>query len=111
MAMSGERKRVFASSKFSRRTRETYSGSKPGIEHSTLRVGRQGTGFEPPSFRRLGAERHRNANELLAPRDEERHLVAALVLLEPVLQPVRAHAEVVDRKNLVFHVEARNVRR
>src|SRR5436190_19248128 len=115
MATSGDRNRVFASSKFSRSTRETYSGSKamtlgraaqPAVEQLALRVGGGRQRLETPSFLRFGAERDRDAYELLAARDEERHLVARLVLLEAVLQAIRAHPEIVDRENLVVHVQA-----
>src|ERR1044072_5747019 len=109
MAMCGARKRAFASSKFSRRTRETYSGSKPAIEHPPLRVVGGRTDFEPPPLGRFGAERHGNAQELLPARDQERHLVAGLVLLEAVLETIRAHAELVDGENLVVNVEAAGV--
>src|SRR6266705_1850102 len=111
MATSGERNRAFASSKFSRSTRETYSGSKaisapggralsgpahsglssqPRVELAPLRVGRGGAQLEPPALGRLAAKCHRDARQLLSPRDEEGDLVTALVLLEPVVQPIRA---------------------
>src|ERR1041384_2570772 len=99
MARSGERKRAFASSKFWRRTRETYSGSKPGIERPPLRLGRGRAQFEPPSFRRLGTERDGNVFELLPARDQKRHLVARFVLLESILETIGADAEVVDGEN------------
>src|SRR6266704_3688336 len=99
MATSGERNRAFASSKFSRSTRETYSGSKaisapggralsgpphsglssqPRVELAPLRVGRGGVQLQSPARGRLGAKRHRDAHQLPSPRDEEGHLVAAL---------------------------------
>src|SRR5207237_2655576 len=118
MATSGDRKRVFASSKFSRRTRETYSGSKtirsrlsakPRVEHAPLRIGRCGSDLEPPAFWRLDAERNRDSLQLLTPRDEERHLVVPLVLLEPVVESIGTDAEVVDRENLIVHVETSDV--
>src|SRR5438132_7437850 len=111
MAMSGERKSAFASSKFSRRTRETYSGSKPGIEHPPLRVGRGRTYVEPPPLGRLAGERHGDAHELLAACHQERDLVAGLVLLESILETIDTDAEIVDRQNLVVHVEAGDVGR
>src|SRR5213593_317540 len=107
MATSGDRKRVFASSKCSRSTRETYSGSKairsglspqPRVEHAPLRVGGRRNHLEPPASGGFGAKRHGDAHELFTPRDEERDRIAGLVLLEPVLQPIGAHAEVVDRE-------------
>src|ERR1051325_2507293 len=100
MAMSGDRKRFLASSKFSRSTRETYSGSnpmpsslaaKPTVEQPPLRLGRRRHHFELPALLRLGAERHRHADELFATRDEKHHSVARLVLFEPVLEPIGAH--------------------
>src|SRR5438552_7204860 len=118
MATSGNRKRVFASSKFSRSTRETYSGSKiirlrlsakPCVEQAPLRVGHGRSNLEAPAFRRLHAERDRDSLQLLAPRNEERHLIAPLVLLEPVVESIGTDAEVVDRENLVVHVETCHV--
>src|SRR5437773_12260461 len=118
MAMSEGRNSAFASSKFSRRTRETYSGSKamcalrpqPAVEQVTLRVGGRRQRLEAPVLGRLDAERRRNALKLFAPRDEHRDVLARLVLLEPVVESIRAHAEVVDRQDLVVHIEARDVR-
>src|SRR5712691_770728 len=112
MATSGDRKRVFASSKFSRSTRETYSGSKairapggralsgppdsglspqPHVEHAPLRLCGRRVHLELPAFGGFGAKREGDAHELLTPRDEERDLIAGLVLLEPVVQPIGAH--------------------
>ena len=44
--------------------------------------------------------------KLVAARNQHRHLVAGLVLLEPRRQAIRAHAHVVDREDLVVHVQA-----
>src|SRR5690349_20702624 len=118
MSISGERNRVFASSKFSHRTRETYSGSKainaslsaePSVLLTPLCFVGAGSELEFPVPRLFGAERHGNTFELFTPRDENGHLVTLPVLLEPVLETVRAHAEVVDREDLVVYVEAGDI--
>ena len=54
----------------------------------------------------LGAERDVEPRQAIAAANEKRDLVAGPVLLEPRRQPVRAHAHVVDRKNLVVDVQA-----
>src|SRR4051812_32497008 len=114
MATSGDRKSVFASSKFSHRTRETYSGSKaisaglspqPRVLLAPLSIGRARDEFEPPPPRRFSAERQRNVHELFAPRDQERDRVARPVLLEAVLESIGAHAEIVNRQDLIVDVE------
>src|SRR5258705_12099956 len=122
MATSGERNRAFASSKFSRSTRETYSGSnaistsggralsgpphsglssQPRVELAPLRVGRGGIELPPPALGRVPAQRHPDTHQLLPPRGEEGDPGAALVLLHPLVQPIRAHAADVERHNLV----------
>src|SRR5882672_10502940 len=118
MATSGARKRAFASSKFSRRTRETYSGWKaisagsapqPRVQLPPLCVGRTRIDFESPALRRVGPEGHGDTLELLAARNQECHFVAGPVLLEPVLEPIGAYAEVINRQDLVVDVEAGDV--
>src|SRR5215471_8243544 len=117
MATSDGRNSAFASSKFSRRTRETYSGSKamrlsasqPAVDQLTLRVGRRRDRLEAPVLRRLGAERDVDALELFSTGDQHGHLVAGAVLVEPILETVGAHAEIVDRNDLIVHVEPGDV--
>src|SRR5687767_3883511 len=79
---------------------------QPAGQVSFLRLRGARVDLEPPLARGLRREREVETQELLAPRDEQRHLVTRLVLVEAVVPTVRSHPELVDPENLVVDVDA-----
>ncbi len=69
-------------------------------------IGGVGAQFEPPRASRLGAERDIDLHQPIATRHQHLHLVARLVLIEPVVEAIGPDAHIVDRDDLVVHVEA-----
>ena len=67
--------------------------------------------FKPPVARRLDAEFELEPHQLVPTRDEQCHRITRCVLIEPRIELVGTHAEVIDRKNLIIHVQAGGVRR
>ena len=85
-------------------------GLHPATEPLCLLGRRSRDGFQPPRARRFAIEHDLEPCQLFAAGEEQRHFIADAVLLQTIIEPVRAHAEIVDRQDLIVDVDTRFLR-
>src|SRR6185503_11175006 len=68
-------------------------------------------GLEAPGSGRLGSENDVEGEETVAACHQQRDAIARRVLLEPLIETVGTYAHLIDRDNLIIHVESGTERR